>query len=222
MFPAKNGVSEFYSPHAIMTNKSLSYKDLKIPFGAYVQAYEDTQPHNSNKARMLDCLYFFPCKNKQKGHELMHIQTGKPIQRRDVRQVPMTQAVIDAVNALGKRQGMRKSFKIETLEDRKRNKQLLIPAHWIAGVEHDLYEPQAEDEDSSTDDETWSDSSTESDSSDEELSFDDENEENTNPINDAEDAQVETVDVGLTSKIPLGKSSSSKVSLLGAAAVMAV
>mgnify|MGYP000624175845 CR=1 FL=1 len=48
-FPAKQGVSTTYSPHAIMTRNNLKYDDLKTPFGTYVQANKDTKPHNSNK-----------------------------------------------------------------------------------------------------------------------------------------------------------------------------
>ena len=68
MFPAAGGVSNYYSPYAIMTNKNVNYRDLKIPFGSYVQAYEESQPHNSNKARALDCIYLQPAPNRQEGH----------------------------------------------------------------------------------------------------------------------------------------------------------
>ena len=37
-FPAKVGVSPYYSPHFIMHGLTLDYKkDYQIPFGAYVQ-----------------------------------------------------------------------------------------------------------------------------------------------------------------------------------------
>ena len=102
LLPAQEGVSDHFSPYAIMTSRNLNYKrDLQVPFGAYVQADEETQPRNSNKSRTLDCIYFQPAENRQEGHELMHIQTGELITHRTVHKVPITQAVIDAVDRLG-------------------------------------------------------------------------------------------------------------------------
>ena len=161
-----------------MTHKSIDYRDLQIPFGSYVQANEETVPRNSNKARTLDCIYLQPSDNRQAGHEVMHVQTGQLLTRTKVTRVPMTKAIIDDVERLAKRQGMRKSFKIQTREESQ-----LVPADWIAGVDHDLYAPEAEDDDDDPDYEEMPglmerdnnyDSSDDEDSDDEDDYYDDE------------------------------------------------
>ena len=54
-FPAKNGVSPFYSPRMIIHGKTLDYaKHCKYAFGTYVQAHDDPRPKNSNLSRTLD------------------------------------------------------------------------------------------------------------------------------------------------------------------------
>ena len=135
ILPAKDGVSDRYGPHSLMTSRNLKYSDFMFPIGSYVQADEETNPRNSNEERTSDCIYLYPADNRQDGHEVMHIQTGEIVKRRKLTRVPMTQAVIDAVHKLAKRQGVRKSFKIESRVDIP-----IIPADWIAGVDHDLYE----------------------------------------------------------------------------------
>ncbi len=101
LLPAKGGVSDHFGPRAIMTSRNLDYtRDLKYPFGCYVQASVDTTPRNSNIERTIDCLYLQPASNLQEGHEVMHIQTGELMKVRRLTKVPMTQAVIDAVNKL--------------------------------------------------------------------------------------------------------------------------
>ena len=199
-FPAKQGVSTTYSPHAIMTRKSLKYDDLKTPFGAYVQAYEDTKPHNSNKERTLDCLYLLPAANRQNGHELLHIHTGKVITRGQCTTVPITQAVITAVETRAKRDGMYKGLKIEG-----RPEHPITRADWIAGVDHQLHPQDDEDSDdedySSEEDDSEEEDydSDEYDSEDEDESMTDDpaiagvrSEVNTNPTSDETEVEDDT------------------------------
>ena len=82
----------------------------------------------------------------------MHIQTGELITRRKLTPVPTTQPIIDAVEKLAKRQGMQKSFKIESRVDIP-----MVPAHWIAGVDHDLDNdnPAETNNDSDSDDDDY-------------------------------------------------------------------
>ena len=162
IFPAKQGLSTVYSPEAIMTRKPLKYKDWKIPFGSYVQASDETNPRNSNQERAIDCLYLMPAANMQEGHEVLHIQTGQVVKRRVIEKVPFTEAIIAAVEGRAKREGMRKSFMIQTREE--------YPIHradWLPGVDHELLPERDED----SDDEDYE--PEEDDSSDEELDSDD-------------------------------------------------
>jgi hypothetical protein len=47
-FPAKGGVSPYFSPQAIVTGDILDYdKHLSIPFGQYVQANNEPNPTNT-------------------------------------------------------------------------------------------------------------------------------------------------------------------------------
>ena len=79
-FPAKYGVSKYYSPRMIMHHQNLDYeKHCKFSFGTYVQAHDEPQPSNTQQARTLDCIYLRPAANAQGGHECFHIPTNRTI-----------------------------------------------------------------------------------------------------------------------------------------------
>jgi hypothetical protein len=49
LFPAKGGISPYYSPRTILGLPTLDYaKHCTVPFGAYVQANHETNQTNSN------------------------------------------------------------------------------------------------------------------------------------------------------------------------------
>jgi len=130
-FPAKGGVSPYYSPYVLMGGRDLDYyKDCAIPFGAYVQAYHGNQPTNTNVQRTLDAIYLGPLRNKQGGHVLMDLKTGRRITRHHVVEVPITDLVIQAVEAMAEAQG------IKTLKLQSKHGNRLYPADWLAGVEY--------------------------------------------------------------------------------------
>jgi hypothetical protein len=57
-FPAKGGISPYYSPRMILHHKNMDYnKHCKHAFGTYVQAHEDPKLKNSNSPRTIDCIY---------------------------------------------------------------------------------------------------------------------------------------------------------------------
>ena len=65
-FPAKNGISKYYSPMTIITGKQLNYKkDCTHEFGTYVQAHHDSEPTNDMTERGIDGIYLRPNKNDQ-------------------------------------------------------------------------------------------------------------------------------------------------------------
>ena len=75
-FPAKGGVSTYYSPRMIMDQTNLDYtKHCTTPFGAYVQAYHESNPHNTSVSRTRDGIYLRPNNNFQGGHEVMDLNT---------------------------------------------------------------------------------------------------------------------------------------------------
>ena len=151
MFPAKGGVSKYLSPYTIMHGKSLDYdKELKVPFGAYVQATKEAKPYNTPEPRTIAAICLGPTNNKQGGYDLMAVTTGRLITRARAIELPVTDLIIEAVEDLAEAQG------IPTLRFHDRN---INPADWIAGVDSDS--------DSDSDTESESDSNSESDSDDE-------------------------------------------------------
>jgi len=108
LFPAKGGVSKYYSPRMILTQESLDYnKHCKIPFGSYVQANHETNSTNSNIARTIDCIYLRPNNLIQGGHELMDLTTGRVITRATVKVIPLTDIIIRTVERMAEDQGFK-------------------------------------------------------------------------------------------------------------------
>ena len=158
IFLAKGEVSPYFSPHVLLTKTDLDYdKHLKIPFGTYVQAFHEETPKNTNAPRTLDAIYLRPTHNKQGGHELMNLNTGKLITRPKVWAMPVTDLVIKAVEAMAKKDGI-KSLKLTN-----HNKTIIYPSDWIAGVD---YVETSDDESSESSDEDYTyESDSDSDSS---------------------------------------------------------
>ena len=76
-FPEKNSISPYYSPHMILNKQCLVYnKHCKIPFGAYVQTYQEEEKKNDNKPGTIDGIYLEPCIPSTGGHWIMNIETA--------------------------------------------------------------------------------------------------------------------------------------------------
>ena len=137
-FPAKGGVSTYYSPRMIMDQTNLDYtKHCTTPFGAYVQAYHESNPHNTSVSRTRDGIYLRPNNNFQGGHEVMDLNTGRVITCRKVTEIPVTDVVIRAVEAMAHNQGFK------NLKFKNRHGVIFHDADWLAGVD---YEDEDEDE----------------------------------------------------------------------------
>ena len=137
-FPAKGGVSTYYSPRMIMDQTNLDYtKHCTTPFGAYVQAYHESNPHNTSVSRTRDGIYLCPNNNFQGGHEVMDLNTGRVITCRKVTEIPVTDVVIKAVEAMAHNQGFK------NLKFKNRHGVIFHDADWLAGVD---YEDEDEDE----------------------------------------------------------------------------
>ena len=145
LFPAKGGVSPYLSPHVILGGKDLDFnKHCQIPFGAYVQANQDNNPTNDNRARTLDAIYLRPTNNEQGGHELMDLNSGLVITRNRCWEIPVTDLVIRAVEYMAEKQG------IKTLKLQNRNRIRFYPVDWLAGVDYERL-----DQDYDSDDEDY-------------------------------------------------------------------
>jgi hypothetical protein len=108
LFPVKGrGLFILQPPHDIEPDKLDYTKQRVVPFGAYVQANHETAKTSSNVARTLDVIYLRPAQNQQGGHELMDLNSGQLITRNIVREIPVTNVAIKAVENMPYRQGFR-------------------------------------------------------------------------------------------------------------------
>jgi hypothetical protein len=154
-FPAKNGISQYYSPRMILHQQNLDYdKHCQYAFGTYVQAHDEPDPSNTNAPRTLDCIYLRYNDNEQGGHDLLHLQTNRMITRRRVTPIPITPAIIKMVHRIAEQDGMPKGLKITN-----RTGQVLYDSTWIAGVDYDEDEFEDEDYHPSSDEDEDSDDS---------------------------------------------------------------
>ena len=68
-FPSKGQVSKYLILHAIMSVRNVNFnKHCQIPFGAYVQVANISNPTNKNAPRTLHQIYLQPLDKKQVGH----------------------------------------------------------------------------------------------------------------------------------------------------------
>ena len=131
-FPPRGGVFLYYSPGKKLHNEKLDYKKhCSIPTFSYVQAHNEPHPTNTQASRTIDCIYLCPLpNNKQGGHELMNLVTSSIITRCTVTPVPITQSIIQTVEAMAASQGM-KGLKLCT-----KTGQILYDSTWIAQVNY--------------------------------------------------------------------------------------
>ena len=104
-FPPKGGVSKYFSPRTILHQENINYeKHCKIPFGSYVQVYNENKQQNTQHPRTINCLYMRYTTNQQPGHQLLDICTGALITRDGkITVLPITQNIIDIVEKMAKR-----------------------------------------------------------------------------------------------------------------------
>jgi hypothetical protein len=145
-FPAKGGVSLYYSPRMILHCRNMDYnKHCKYAFGTYVQAHDEPNPKNSNISRTLDCIYLRYSDNLQGGHELLHLPTNQIITRQYITPSPITPAVIKQVNDIATMENMPQGLNIQS-----KTNNILYDHAWIAGVDyHEKHEKNKSDDEES-------------------------------------------------------------------------
>jgi hypothetical protein len=135
-FPAKQGISPYYSPRMILHQKNLDYsKNCKTTFGSFVQAHDKLNPKNDNSPRTLDCIYLRYTDSHQGGHELLHLPTNQVITRRNITKILITKAIQDQVADLAIAEDMPQGLKITSKTDT-----VIYDSSWIAGVDYPLEE----------------------------------------------------------------------------------
>ena len=152
-FPPRTGVSDFYSPRAIVTGRPIDYnRHCKTAFGSYVQALHETNPTNTTAPRTIGCIYLRSTDDK--GYQLLNLSSKHVITRRKYTEIPTPQNVIDRVEQLAQQDGMKPDLHFL---DRKGN--LIRDDHdFIAGVEsgdeddNDDDNSESETDDSDSDD----------------------------------------------------------------------
>jgi hypothetical protein len=141
IFPARQGVSKYFSPRMIIHQENISYQQhCKTSCGTYVLAHHEPDPTNKNAPRALDCLYLRP--NASGHHECLHLHTNRVITRRRVTPLPITPAIIKLVHTIAEQDGMPKGLKISN-----RFGTVLFYSSWIAGVDYNNKEFEDEDYD---------------------------------------------------------------------------
>ena len=101
-FTPKSGVSDIYSPRQIVKGTKLDMKKhCRIEFGAYAQVYDEHAPTNNMLPRTVGCICLGPKDNLQGSIYFLKLDTGKVITRRQFTELPLTQTIVDIVNALG-------------------------------------------------------------------------------------------------------------------------
>ena len=144
-FPNKNGISKYFSPRQIVHRVVLDYDtNCKYAFGSYVQAHNEPDPTNTQAPRSIDAIYMRPIPN---GHEVYDLSTQRIIIRRSLTLLPITPAIIRAVEAIADKQHQ-KGLRVKTKQG-----VTIYDSTWTAGVDYDSddedddYENESESED---------------------------------------------------------------------------
>jgi hypothetical protein len=104
-FPPSSGVSNTFIPRTIMTGANLDFaKDCKIPFGAYVETYEENKPTNTMVERTRGAICLGLSANFQGTYKLLCLCTGLKIIRNKFREVPVPASVMKRVEAIALRE----------------------------------------------------------------------------------------------------------------------
>jgi hypothetical protein len=102
-FPSSNGVSQTLSPNTIVLGKGKpDFNKPRIAFGAYAMVYIGTT--NTMKSRAIPGIAL-NASNDRGGHFFMSIHTGKRIHSHKWQELPISNEIIDAVEALAKKEG---------------------------------------------------------------------------------------------------------------------
>ena len=105
-FPVKNGIFDTLRPLTIITGRANpDYNDLKLEFGSYVQVFEDNTPSNTTTSLNTGAIVLNPTGNAQGEYFFMSLVTGKRLSRHQWTEIPMTNAVISAVEAMAEKEG---------------------------------------------------------------------------------------------------------------------
>ena len=105
-FPKEDGVSEYMSPHSIVTGQShMDYNKVTLEFGSYVQLLDRSV--NMIRSRTIGAIAPNPTGNDNGAYRFMSLKTGQVITKGpgSWTEVPITDIAIARVEALAKQEG---------------------------------------------------------------------------------------------------------------------
>ncbi|CAJ1969969.1 unnamed protein product, partial [Cylindrotheca closterium] len=131
VFPQKDSISSHFSPQQLIDNVNINYKsDMVAELGQYVHAI-GTDSNNSMEPRSIEAIYIEPTKGQRTGHRVLNLNTKKMISRPKVVVLPVTDQVIQRVEAWAAAKGVT-SMKFF---DKKRDLETFQDGNQIAGVD---------------------------------------------------------------------------------------
>ena len=100
-FPPKGGISSTISPRTLITGLKTDYNKMcKLEFGSYAQVHDEPEPTNSMIPRTSGAICLGPNNTLQGGYKFLNLNTGRMVTRRSFTELPITNDVINRVEAL--------------------------------------------------------------------------------------------------------------------------
>ncbi|CAJ1953149.1 unnamed protein product [Cylindrotheca closterium] len=131
VFPQKDSISSHFSLQQLIDNVNINYKsDMVAELGQYVHAIK-TDSSNSMKSQSIEAIYIEPTKGQCTGHRVLNLNTKKMISRPKVVVLPVTNQVIQRVEAWAAAKGVT-SMKFF---DKKRDLETFQDGDQITGVD---------------------------------------------------------------------------------------
>ena len=93
------GCSAHYSPHQIPGRRNVDFnKEFEFSFGSYVIVSQENKPLKNNIwPHGRDCIYLRASKSLQGGHRVLDLVTGRVIEWPKVKEVKLTDLVVERV-----------------------------------------------------------------------------------------------------------------------------
>ncbi|CAJ1940682.1 unnamed protein product [Cylindrotheca closterium] len=131
-YPAKGGLSEYYSPHMIMHQRMVdASKEFVAEINAYVHGYgHDTK--NNMAARTIESVYMGPTDDIQEGHRIYDLNTKCKARCAKIKVLLMTDQVIKIIEEDARLEGV-----TELRTYSKRNGELILDGDLLEGVDSD-------------------------------------------------------------------------------------
>jgi hypothetical protein len=94
------------SPNSIVTGKPTpDYNNMRIKFGAYAQVFEDNDPTNTIKSRLVGAIALTATGKESGDYYFMSLATGARISRHNWTELPITDTAIARVESMAANEG---------------------------------------------------------------------------------------------------------------------